>query len=448
MSFFVSMIRSYNHQRAMVSFLKRSEMWSKYKWENYQLESLKKILSHCYDQVPYYKKLLTKYDIKIENINSLNDLNKIPFLTRQIVEKNRKELKAKNFPEKAFEKKKTSGTTNEPLTFYVNKEKWLSRHFAYNREFMKRGGYKRGKRTVSILGIRKKQRFHRMLNTLELSSLYLDQSCEFYVKKIEEFHPHYIVSYPSAIYFLAKFLLETQISLTFDINAIFCHGEPVYDWQRETIEKGFHCKLFDIYGNGEKNVMSATCEKSYLHHVFPNYCFLELIDINGKPVTTEGSFGEIVSTGLQSYIFPFIRYKTGDIGIYTNQTCSCGRQYPILKRIEGRITDGVLTKNGTLIIASDLNKVISKHSKGVFKWQFLQKNKGELQLFLVLYSNNFSVTTIKKNIKNAFKQTFSNQFDISIKIVKSLKNKSSRKHHFLIQKLPVNVLNVRNFKKS
>ncbi|MBS3748387.1 MAG: phenylacetate--CoA ligase family protein [Candidatus Thermoplasmatota archaeon] len=439
------MIRSYNHQRAMVSFLKKSERWSKDRWEEYQFELLKKIVSHCYKQVPYYKRLFAKYDIKIDNMNSLIDFNKIPFLTRQIVEKNRNELKAINFPEKTFEKKKTSGTTNEPLTFYVNKEKWLSQHFAYNRIFMKRAGYKRGKRTVSILGIREEQKHHRLLNTLELSSLYLDQSCEFYLKKIEKFHPHYIVSYPSAIYFLAKFLLETQISLTFDINAIFCHGEPIYEWQRETIEKGFHCKLFDIYGNGEKNVLSATCEKSYLHHVFPNYCFLELIDINEEPVTTEGSFGEIVSTGLQSYIFPFIRYKTGDIGIYTNQTCSCGRKYPIVKRIEGRITDGVLTKSETLITASDINKVIDTHSKGVLKWQFIQEKKGELQLFLVLYSNNFSVNTIKKNIKNAFKHTFSNQFDISIQIVKSLKNKSSRKHHFLIQKLPVNILNTKHF---
>ncbi len=448
MSYLFSMIRSYNQQRSMVSFLKKTEMWSQDECETYQLQLLKKMLSHCYEQVPYYNKLFNKYDIRFDSINSFNELNKIPFLTRKLVEENRNELKAKNYPEKAFEKKKTSGTTNTPLTFYVNKETWLANHFAYNRNFMKRGGYKRGKRTVSILGIPEKLRHHRLLNTLEISSLYLDQSCKFYLRKIERFHPQYIVSYPSAIYFLAKFMLETQISLTFDINAIFCHGEPVYEWQRETIEKGFHCKLFDIYGNGEKNVISATCEKTYLHHVFPNYCFLELVDMNEKPVTTEGAFGEIVTTGLQSYVFPFIRYKTGDIGIYTNEHCSCKRNYPLLKRIVGRVTDGVLTKNNSLITASDINKIVSEHSKGVFKWQFLQEKKEELQLFLVLYSNNVSADEIKKNIKNAFKQTFSNPFDLSIQIVKSLENKSSRKHHFLIQKLPVNILNARPSLKS
>lgn len=441
MGYFPTFVKSYVQQRALVSFLKKSEYWTEQQWKTYQIQLLKKLVSHCYDHVLYYKNLFNKYDIKFGNINTVEDLRIIPFLSRELVKENINELKAKNYKESIFHRIKTSGTTEEPLSFYVNKDRWLANHFAYNRMFMHRGGYKRGKRTVSILGISNKTRLHRLLNTLELASLYLDHQYEYFLKKIEDCNPHFIVSYPSAIYFLAKFMLETNGTYSFDINAIFCHGEPVYPWQKETIEKAFHCRLFDIYGNGEKNAISATCEKSDLHHVFPNYCILELIDAKGNPVTTEGAIGEIVATGLQSFIFPFIRYKTGDVGVYTCETCACGRKYPMVKRIIGRINDGVVTNDNKIILSSKINHLISQHSNGVLKWQIKQERSGELQISLVLYNKTISKDSIKETIMKAFEETFSNEFELTFAFPISLQDDNTRKHRFLIQSLPVNLLN-------
>lgn len=446
MSIFPSIIKTFFLQRNMISFLKQSEKWSKHQWHQYQLHELKTLLHHCNTHVPYYHQIFKKYDINIDTIQSFDDFRKIPFLTKKDIQLHSNELKAQNYPNNAFDLKKTSGTTEEPLHIYVKKHEWLAFHLAFNKMFMIRGGYTRGKKVVSILGIPKKSRYHLFFNTLELSSLHLHQAYDEIILKIKKFNPYFIVSYPSAIYFLAKFLKDTDQTAPFSIQSIFCHGEPVYDWQRKIIEKMFSCQVYDIYGNGERCVLSATCKHSSLHHIFPNYCIVELIDAQGNPITQEDAPGEIVSTGLLSHIFPFIRYKTGDVGIYTNKECSCERNYPVIKSITGRLQDAVLTKHNKLIHASSLYEVIDRFGKGVSTWQFHQSKKGKLHLHITVFKQyQDSYAEIKNKIQKAFNETFQNGFDLSISLVDPIAHHNVRKHLFLIQTIPVDQMMLSSF---
>lgn len=436
-----SMIQSYAYQRKLVRFLTESTYWSKEKWNDYQNQAVQKLLTHSLTNVPYYKKICQSNNIKIGDDFSVETINRLPFLTRNLVRAHNHELMALNYPKKSFEIKKTSGTTEKPLAFYVEKERWLATHLAYNRVFMKRGRYKRGDKTLSLLGIKEKSRFHRILNTLELSSLYLHNSYSEYLEKIEQFNPKFIVSYPSALYFLSKYILEGNHAIKMNPQAIFFHGEPVYEWQIDSIKEVFNCEIFDIYGNGEKNVLSATCEHNYLHHVFPSYCIVELIDKNGQEVTKEGAYGEIVVTSLHSRIFPFIRYRTGDIGVFTRSSCSCGRNFQIIKRIIGRINDAIVTHDETVIPSSHINKIVATHSKGISKWQFVQNEKGILTLSLAPLNKNINmIDNIIKDIESAFDHLFPHQINIKFNIVDNINHLTSRKHSFLIQHLPVNIL--------
>jgi phenylacetate-CoA ligase len=444
MSFFsISMIRSYAYQQKLVRFLKDSENWSIEEWKDYQDQAVEKLFTHCCNHVPYYKKICQNYDINIGNESCIDTIKNFPFLTKELVGNNTREFMALNYSRKNFELKKTSGTTNHPLQFYVEKGKWLAQHLAYNRVFMSRGGYKQGDRTLSLLGIPNKHRYHRFLNTLELSSLHLHDSCNEYLDKIKKFNPKYIVTYPSALYFLSKFILETNYEIQFNPKAIFFHGEPVFDWQIDVIKQVFHSDVFDIYGNGEKNVLSATCEQSGLHHVFPSYCFVELIDKHGKEVTKEGAYAEIVSTGLNSFLFPFIRYRTGDVGVYTHSSCSCKRNFPIIMKIVGRKKDCVLDADKHIIPSSVINEIVANHSNGIFKWQFVQKRRGVLTLSLLpREKNEKKIKDIKKDIKFAFEKMCPHQIDLKFNIVDNLNHPSSRKHSFLIQHLPTNLLDI------
>ena len=134
----VSIITNYKHQSSTYKFLKESQWWSREKLEEYQMNELLKLLAHSYNNVSYYKKIFDKLNLKPGDIKSIKDLQKLPFLTREIVGKNKEELMAKNYSRNRFEYKTTSGTTEESIGFYVEKGVWVANHLAYNKIYMER----------------------------------------------------------------------------------------------------------------------------------------------------------------------------------------------------------------------------------------------------------------------------------------------------------------------
>ena len=257
-----------------------------------------------------------------------------------------------------------------------------------------------------------------------------------YIKRIRRFKTKFIASYPSTIYFLSRYIKENNLGKVRDIKAVFCHGEPVYDWEKELIEEIFQCRLYDIYGHGEKSVLAGTCEKSYYYHVFSEYGIVEIVDEDGNVVTDEGKPGEIVVTGLHSYVFPFIRYRTGDIGVYSGEKCECGRGYPLIKRIVGRKNDFLVSRNGGLVHLAEINDFIAHNADGVLIWQLYQDTEGMIKLN-IMSCNYFSSDKLVE-IKNNFYDRFGNDFDLEINYVRDFVRGGSRKHIFLIQELSVN----------
>jgi len=434
---------SYKNQKLIYKKLKKSQEWDQKKLEEFQYNLLSNLLNHSYNNVPYYKKLFDELNLKTSDIKSIKDLQKLPFLTREIVIKKQGELKAKNYPKKKFELKTTGGTTGEPLSFYIEKGEWLANHLAYSRIFMERAGYNRRNKAISILGMKKESKYHPIFRTLELSSFYITVKPDEYIEKIRRFKPKYIISYPSAITFLSKYITENNIDKIKNLKGIFCHGEPLYSWEIEYIKNAFECRVFDIYGHGEKSVIAATCEKSNNYHVFTEYCIVELIDNKGKNISKEGEIGELVVTGLHSHIFPFIRYKTGDLGIYSKDKCKCGREYPIIKSIIGRINEYLVTKNGKLIHLNKINQFIAENSMHIKKWQLIQEKEGQLFLSIIT-DDNFSKEYLEK-IKDNFDKIYTKDFDLKIKNVNTIIQTGSCKYHFLIQKLPVEKIYLKNY---
>ncbi len=430
-----NIIISCKRQLSIYNFLKKSQEWSRKKLEKYQMDKLSRLLIHSYDNVPYYKKIFDKSNLKPRDIKSIKDLQKLPFLTRDIVRRNKEELIARNYPRNRLEYKTTSGTTGEPISFYVEKGVWLANHLAYNKIYMERAGYNKWDKMISFLGIEKESRYHPFFRTLELSSIHLLKKPDEYIKRIRKFKPKFITSYPSAAYFLSKYIREKELDKIDGIKAVFCHGEPVYEWEKKLIEEVFRCRLYDIYGHGEKSIFAGTCEKSYYYHVFSEYYVMEIVDDDGNIITEEGKTGEIVVTGLHSYAFPFIRYKTGDIGVYSADKCDCGREYPLIKRIVGRKCDFLVSRNKDLVYLIILNDFIAENSKGILMWQWRQEKVGKLNLD-ILVCDTFSDDMLR-DIKNRFYSRFGDAFELDVNYVDDFVRRGTRKHNFLIQNLPI-----------
>jgi phenylacetate-CoA ligase len=417
------------------SFLQKSQWWSTKQLQDYQWQQLKTLCNHAYEHIPYYQKLFDSLSMKPDDIHSLQDFQNIPFLTKELVQEHLNELKATNYPSTAFEDTVTGGSTGFPLKFYVEKGVWYANHLAYIQTLLDRAHCRPFDKSVLMTGSKKPWEYRPFSKTLVLSSFYMtDEKLPVYVKKIRRLRPRYIMGYPSAITMLTTYMKKNNIVLR-GLNAVFCYGETLYDWQREFLEDFFQCRVHGQYGHREQSVLAGTCEKSNAYHVFPEYGFVELIDQEGKPVTNEGTRGEIVATGFHTSIFPFIRYRTGDVGVFTAAQCSCGRNYPLLKSVEGRVQDFVLSKTHRLVPFMGVHHLVASSSEQVKECQLYQEKEGELILSIVkkgLFSEHDA-----SQILEGFRKRFDDEFIVTLRYVDAIPRTSRGKYQFLIQKLPI-----------
>jgi phenylacetate-CoA ligase len=426
------------------TFLQKSQWWSRERLEEYQIRQLQKLLNHAYENVPYYRKVFNERGLKPEDIQDFSDLQKLPFLTKEIIRDNLNDLKAIKYPQKKFEYVTTGGSTGIPLAFYYERGVSRARAWAFMKTQWDRVGYRFWDKCVVLRGNVVKSadkgefwEYDLFNRWLILSSYHMtDENLPRYVGKIKEFKPKFIQAYPSAITILARFMKENNIDPFPSVKALLCGSENLYSWQRELLEEVFQCRVYSWYGHSEQAVLAGECERSTYYHVFPEYGFVELIGSTGNPVIEEDRVGEIVATGLNNFVCPLIRYRTMDLAVPSNAKCKCGRNYPILKRVEGRLQELILTKDERLITLTAL--IFAQHFEAfsnVREMQLVQEEKGEL-LVKIVKARQYSSKN-EKEILSKMQRCVGDGLNINFDYVNHIPRTQSGKYRFLIQKLPI-----------
>jgi phenylacetate-CoA ligase len=257
---------------------------------------------------------------------------------------------------------------------------------------------------------------------------------ESYLKKLKQFKISYIQAYPSAISIFARFILENEFNQLPPIRAILAGSENLYPSQRKLIENAFKCRVFSWYGHAEKAALAGECENNKYYHIFPEYGYLELLGKDGNKITNDREIGEIVVTGFNNFATPFIRYRTSDLGVFSKDKCTCGRQYQLLKRIEGRLQELIVSKTDRLISMTAIN-MHSNVFDNVRQFQFYQDKKGEIVLNLVKKKSYTQKDT--ECIKNELQKKLGNDMGLNFHFVENINRTKNGKYRFLIQKLPI-----------
>jgi phenylacetate-CoA ligase len=310
----------------------------------------------------------------------------------------------------------------------------MAQLLAYGRIQMEWAGHSIFDKGVQISGDEKPYNYQLFGRTLVLSSFCMnDEYLPIFIKKIQKLKPKYIRGYPSALTNLARFIKKNNIESFPSVKSIMCYAETLYDWQREFLEKIFKCHVFNHYGLRESVAIGGTCVHSDYFHMFPEYGIIELIGKNGKPVKKEDEIGEIVGTGFHTSIFPFIRYRTGDLAVYTKKKCICGINYPLLKKIEGREQELVVLKSKQLMPLTGIYGLVEMSSPNIKEYQYYQDKEGEILLNIVK-TKDFSEKDSKEIMKK-FKKRFGNELNLNIGFVDDIPLTKRGKHKLLIQKL-------------
>lgn len=345
---------------------------------------------NAYENVPYYRTVFEENKLDISEIVSVKDAFKIPFLTKDIIRENLDEMISNKTTKEALMYLTTSGSTGNPLGFYQDKD-ILMKEWAYVNHIWGRVGYKPDSSRLILRGKvfreqkRKGQSWQWDAMKRELSCNIFDMTesnLKLYCEKIEKYKPEYIHGYMSAVILLCKYIEKHPIAHQF--KGILATSETVLENQREYVENVLNARVFSFYGHSERLVIAGECEYCTEYHVEPMYGYAEIIDANGNIITEPGVEGELVTTGFMNTGMPLIRYKTGDIAAWSEDTeCTCGRNHKRLAYVSGRWKQDVLVNSeGALVSLTALN-MHSKVFDNIVKYQFYQEEKGEAILKVV-----------------------------------------------------------------
>lgn len=436
----VMMILNYPIFKKTYRFLKESQNWSREKLEEYQLEQLKKLINHSYENVPYYIEIFKNQGLKPEDIKNLSDLQKIPFLTKEIIKERIDDIKAENYPEYKFRYMTTGGSTGNTIGIYEEDSVSYIKDLAYYRMVIEQLDCKLSDKSViikeGIISDKNEDKFWKYSlfgRCLILSSFHLNQkNLPVYINKIRKLKPKFIMAYPSAITIIANYMKDNNIPSFKTLKVITCLGENLYDWQRKFLEEFFGCKVLGIYEHTEQSVYGFTCTYKNYYHFFPQYGITELVDDDGKIITKDGAIGEIIATGFKNFLFPIIRYKTGDLGVYTSEKCPCGRNFFLLKKIEGRDQDFIVTKDGSLISIAAIN-IHLEVLNNIKQFQFYQEKVGIVTIKLI--KKNTYTEKDSKQIKEHLHKKLGVDTELIIEFVDQIPVTLRGKHQYLVQKL-------------
>jgi phenylacetate-CoA ligase len=419
--------------------MEQSQWWSTEKLERLQVTRLRELLTRIKSNVPYYRDLFAQIDFKPEDIRSVADLARIPFLDKGKIRANIDNLKATDA--KDLSRLNTGGSSGEPLIFYIGNErvshdvaaKWRATRWwdvdIGDREIVVWGSPIELGAQDGVRAIRDRLFRTKLLPAFEMSEQKLDD----FLAEIRATRPKMLFGYPSALSHFARHAEVKRMRMNdLGIRVAFVTSERLYDEQRAQITKIFGCPVANGYGGRDAGFIAHTCPVGGMH-ITAEDIIVEIVDANGQPLP-KGESGEIVVTHLATKDFPFIRYRTGDIGSLDTKSCSCGRGLPLLKNIQGRSTDFLVAKNGTVMHGLALIYIL-RDLPEVLAFKIIQESV-DLTRVLIVAKTALHEETLERIIQG-FKARLGQDVHIEVEEVKEIPPEKSGKFRYVISNVAV-----------
>jgi len=314
----------------------------------YRNERLHSFVQHCARKVPFYQQRFKKLGISPNEIRTLEDLEKLPILTKEEVQKHWSEMLSKAIPKREQMITHTSGTTGAGLRFVTTRraiqEQWAI-WWRYRRWHGIQPGtwcaYFGGRSVVPSSQTRPPfWRYNYPGRQILFSAYHMSpDNLSYYVGELCRKHPPWLHGYPSLLTLLAAYILESGTDLGYKVRWITVGAENVLPQQAKLIERAFGVRPRQHYGLAEGVANISECEYGKLH-VDEDFSAVEFIpDSNGLGY-------RVIGTNFANLAMPFLRYDTQDLVTLSNEICPCGRPGRLVASIDGRQEDYVVLRNG------------------------------------------------------------------------------------------------------
>lgn len=415
-----------------------------------QEQLLSQLLYHAYSAVPYYKR-------SIDELGGLEflarteptvALSKLPLLTKRHIRESMDDLKSGDLEHRKWYYNTTGGSTGEPVKLiqdweYFQKgqavamlfDSWTGTFVGLPKVLL--WGSERdllvGKETIKTR-VGRYFRNECWLNTFRVTeSDMLD-----YIQVINKIRPVHILAYVESIYELSRFIERKGLEV-YSPRAIMTSAGTLYPHMRDVIERVFRTPVFNRYGSREVGAIACECEAHKGLHVSPLTHYVEIVREDGSP-TAPGEVGEVVVTSLVNYAMPLVRYRIGDMAAWAENDCSCGRKWPLLKVVSGRINSIIKTKEGvsdsvaisTLLYFKDAKK--TQPFESFSRYQLVQKTPDRF-IFKVVVQDPKLWTHEMELILAKLRQALGENIIIKVEVVKEIKPTPSGKYVYILSEL-------------
>lgn len=410
-----------------------SQWWAPERIEAFRIERLRSFLTDISQHVPYYRDRFAEQGFHPESISQITDLQSLPLLTKAIIREEKDRLRADDA--RGLARFNTGGSSGEPLIFFIGKER-VAHDVAAKWRATRWWDVDIGDPEIVVwgspieLGAQDRLRLFRdtlmrteLLPAFEMSESKLDR----FLDRIRARRPRMLFGYPSAISHIAGHAQRRGVDMRqLGIRVVFVTSERLYDHQRDTISCVFGCPVANGYGGRDAGFIAHQCPHGGMH-ITAEDIIVEIIDPDGHPVPA-GQAGEIVVTHLATRDYPFIRYRTGDIGVLDDRLCPCGRGLPLLKEIQGRSTDFVVGVDGTLIHGLALIYVL-RDLPCVASFKIVQESLALTRVFIEP-NHEFKPEAIAL-IENGLKRRLGDTVHIEVELVDRIPPEQSGKFRYV-----------------
>ncbi len=427
-----------------------------YRLHNYTTKKIHKIRDNYFRKMikytyntPVYQEIYKKSGINPSDIQGLEGIKKIPFIEKKDISRGYpNNILPKNYDHRKATKVCTSGSSGKPLNFYTDFITYSYSIGIFLRELKIYGLHWKNSR-IAHIGNASPNKIDNVHEKYLKSKVNIINSLKNYIfinafepvnliiKKLNEFKPDLIISYPATFQKLAYFIKRGEGN-KINPRLLNVGGYILDKYTKNYVEDAFNCKMFNVYGSAESGGdIAFECMKGNLHINY-DYYHIEVID-DKKRICDDGEQGQIVLTRLFGKATPFIRYTGLNdwVTLEQDHSCECGLNTPIIKNgIEGRANTSVILPDGRVFPSAAFDHVSTVlndlNTHKIRQFQIIQKKLNVIKINLVvdneLRKGKPTISEIIKEIQSNYEKLVGPDIQIIIEEVdeiKSLPNKPS-----------------------
>ena len=442
----------------------RTEWYEPERIRDLQLHKMRRLIAYAYDRIPFYRSRFQAEGLMPGDINSLEDITKIPPLSRQEVIEHRHAMVDSAFADAVAAADRSKRGPGEPIPFAPFRRHKLVRNTSSGSIGAPTVFYEDGSRTALnwALEMRLKSWFdvppgarearmvrlstdympasrtirlrNRLWNQLIIPGMNLtDADYAICVQKLDNFRPKVLWGITSALAGLAGYVRRKGVDPSpWGVRLIIGWAAPVYDHERKVLQEAFSCPVSNIYSTREVGHVAGQCPYGSFHINQEH----SLVERDEGPVQTgDRETGERLVTTLDISPMPFIRYRMGDIGRTVESVCGCGRKLQVLQDFLGRTGEVFRTRDGRMISPNFWGRIFMNTalSDAIKRFQVVYVRNDLIRISIVkgeVYSE-----AAERVLREHLKKNFPRDMTFEFAYVQEIKPQVSGKYQMVVNEI-------------